>query len=63
MTSIDPTDITYVLENFNILRYSQGQYILYTEKDFLTLILKSQGQPGRPVIRENIHWIPHRDTG
>lgn len=43
MTSIDPTDITYVLENFNILRYSQGQYILYTEKEFLTQILKSQG--------------------
>lgn len=61
MTSIDPTDITYVLENFKILRYYQGQYILYTEKEFLLQILKSQGFPGRPVIRENIHWIPHRD--
>jgi hypothetical protein len=51
----------YVLENFKILRYYQGNYVLYTEREFLENIRKSQGQAGRPVIRENIHWIPHRD--
>ena len=53
-------DITYVLENFKILRYTQGNYILYTDPEFLKKILESQGAPGRPVIRANIHWIPHR---
>lgn len=62
-TSIDPTDIMYVLENFKILRYTDGQYKLVTEPEFLRKILKQQGAPGRPVIRENIHWIPHRDFG
>lgn len=62
MTSIDPKDIQYVLENFKILRYHRGTYILFTEPEFLRQILKGQGMPGRPVIRENIHWVPHRDT-
>jgi hypothetical protein len=34
-------DITYVLENFKILRYQQGNYILYTDPEFLRDILKS----------------------
>jgi len=41
MTSIDPTDIIYVLENFKIIRYHTGNFILFTEKEFLTQILKS----------------------
>ena len=61
-TSIDPIDIQYVLENFKILRYCQGQFILFTEREFLIKILEQQGLPGRPVIRDNIHWVPHRDT-
>lgn len=52
-------DIQYVLENFKILRYYQGSYVLYTEREFLTQILKSLGQTGRPVKRDNIHWVPH----
>ena len=39
-TSIDPTDIMYVLENFKILRYTDGQYKLVTEPEFLRKILK-----------------------
>jgi len=49
MTSITPIDIMYVLENFKILRYHQGNYILFTDKEFLLQILKNQGHPGRPV--------------
>ena len=41
MTSINPIDIQYVLENFKILRYNQGCYVLYTEPEFLRQILKS----------------------
>ena len=51
----------YVLENFKVLRYANGQFFLVTETEFLNKILKLQGDPGRPVIRENIHWIPHKD--
>lgn len=62
MTSIDPIDIMYVLENFKILRYYGGQYVLIAEPEFLRMILKYSGQPGKPVIRENIHWIPHKEN-
>lgn len=51
----------YVLENFKVLRYANGQFFLVTEPEFLNKILKLQGAPGRPVIRESIHWIPHKD--
>ena len=39
-TSIDHADIMYVLENFKILRYTEGQYKLVTEPEFLKTILK-----------------------
>ena len=34
-TAIEAVDIIYVLENFKVLRYYQGNYILYTEREFL----------------------------
>ena len=34
-TAIDPVDIIYVLENFKILRYIQGSYVMVTEASFL----------------------------
>jgi len=38
-TAIEAVDIVYVLENFKILRYYQGSYILFTEREFLIQIL------------------------
>lgn len=60
LTAIDPEDITFVLESFQIIRKMDENKILYTDPEFLRDILRSQGRPGRPVIRENIHWISHR---
>lgn len=40
MTAIDMKDIVYVFESYKILRYCQGNYLLYTEKDYLQEILK-----------------------
>lgn len=31
---------------------------MYTEENYLRKILSKSGHPGRPVIRENIHWVP-----
>jgi hypothetical protein len=35
MTAIDVKDINYVLESYKVLRYASGQYVLYTEKEYL----------------------------
>ena len=58
-TSISPKDIEYVLNNLGILKYHSGNYFMYAEKDFLKGILEKAGRPGRPVVVERIHWIPH----
>ena len=57
-TGITSTDITYVLESYEILRCNQGRYFFYTDADYLKKILSKNGHPGRPVQRDLIHWVP-----
>mmetsp|Transcript_23482 Transcript_23482/g.23231 ORF Transcript_23482/g.23231 Transcript_23482/m.23231 type:complete len:312 (-) Transcript_23482:3-938(-) len=57
-TYILPADIMEVLEKLKILRYNQGNYVLYTNPEFLTRLKKTTGNPGRLVHPENLHWTP-----
>ncbi|CAG9312332.1 unnamed protein product [Blepharisma stoltei] len=59
-TYIEPADVLEVLEKLHILRYSQGNHVLYTNPDFLTHLMKTTGNPGRRVLPENLHWTPLR---
>ena len=58
-TGITTADITYVLESYEILRCNQGKYFFVTEPNYLKTILdKMAKNPGRPVKKELIHWVP-----
>jgi hypothetical protein len=42
-----------------IVTYHNGNYFIFTDPEYLKKMLANAGRPGRPVIRDNIHWIPH----
>lgn len=58
-TAIKQTDIIMVLERLNILRYYQGQHVLFTEKKYLEDVYKLTGRPTIPINRECLHWTPY----
>lgn len=58
-TAIKPSDIVMVLERLNILRYHQGQHVIFAEKNFLQELYKLAGRKPIPVHRECLHWIPY----
>ena len=58
-TYIRQADVQEVIEKLNILRYYQGNHILYSNPDFLNEIKKTiVGKPGRNVYPEKLHWRP-----
>ena len=58
-TWIRQQDVMEVLEKLNILRYSQGNHILYSNPEYLVEVKKViVGRPGRPVFPEKLHWRP-----
>ena len=60
-TYIKQTDVMEVLDKLNILRYHQGNHILYSNLEYLADIKKTiVGHPGRPVYPEKLHWRPLR---
>ena len=58
-TGIKKSDIVYLLESLQILRYHQGEYMMVATEDTLRELVKLSGNPGLLVKRENIHWVPH----
>jgi len=59
-TCIKETDILYVLEKHNMIKYNQGQYFICTDQKLLDQLYKASGRPGVPVIAEKLHWIPFK---
>ncbi|OMJ83301.1 hypothetical protein SteCoe_15826 [Stentor coeruleus] len=58
-TYIRHQDVMEVLDKLNILRYCQGNHILYANPEYLNEIKKTiVGKPGRPVYPEKLHWRP-----
>jgi len=57
-TYIKPVDVLEVLEKLNILRYSQGSHVLYSNTEYLQQLKKNTGKPGRPVYPDKLHWTP-----
>lgn len=43
-----------------MVKYVQGQAYLCTDNDFLNLLYKQSGMPGKPMKPENIRWIPFK---
>lgn len=58
-TYIMDTDVIEVLEKLNLLRYKQGNRVLYANPEYLNEIKKIVvGRPGRHVYPEKLHWTP-----
>lgn len=58
-TAIRTDDIMMVLERMNILRYYQGQHVIFAEKKYLEDLYRLSGRPPIKVNRECLHWIPY----
>jgi histone acetyltransferase HTATIP/histone acetyltransferase MYST1 len=58
-TAIKQSDIVMVLERLNLLRYHQGQHVIFAEKKYLEDLYKLAGRPPIPVKRECLHWTPY----
>eukprot|EP00831_Metopus_contortus_P056131 TRINITY_DN4778_c0_g1_i4.p1 TRINITY_DN4778_c0_g1~~TRINITY_DN4778_c0_g1_i4.p1 ORF type:complete len:202 (-),score=57.17 TRINITY_DN4778_c0_g1_i4:30-635(-) len=58
-TSIKISDIIMVLERLNILRYHQGQHVLFTERKYLEDLYKLAGHAPITVEKECLHWTPY----
>ncbi len=60
LTFIRQIDALEVLEKLNIIRYSQGNHILYANNDYLEQLKRTTGKSGRAVYPEKLHWTPLR---
>jgi len=43
-----------------MVKYSSGNVIICTDEKYLHEIYKAAGRPGKPVIRDKIHWYPFK---
>jgi len=59
-TMISEKDIVYVLERLNMIKYTQGNYYLCTDKVILDQLYKSAGRKGVECVREKIQWVPYK---
>jgi GNAT superfamily N-acetyltransferase len=58
-TYIKETDVMEILDKLNILRYCQGNHILYSNHEYLNEIKKTiVGKPGRSFFLDKLHWRP-----
>jgi len=58
-TYIMDSDVIEVLEKLNLLRYRQGNRVLYANPEYLNEIkMVVVGRPGRPVHPNKLHWTP-----
>lgn len=53
-------DIQWTMEQVGMLKTVDGQPYVCTDENLLASIYKKGGREGKPVVRENIHWIPFR---
>lgn len=60
MTSIKHTDILKVLNDLELLRYHDGQYIIISDKNILEQLYKKAGRPGYPLHPEKLLWTPYK---
>lgn len=58
-TAIKQSDVVMVLERLNILRYHQGQHVVFAEKKYLEDLYKLAGRRPIAVHRDSLHWIPY----
>lgn len=42
------------------MKYVKGSNIICTDREYLMKIYKEAGNPGVPVHKQNIHWIPYK---
>lgn len=59
LTSIEPADVLMCLDEFGILRRLRDQEFIWLPQDLYDRVWKLAGKPGRPVLREKIHWTPY----
>ncbi len=58
-TAMKLTDVVMVLERLNILRYHQGQHVIFAEKGYLEALYKLAGRPPLAITRSCLHWTPY----
>ncbi len=58
-TAIKLSDVVMVLERLNILRYHQGQHVIFAENGYLQNLYKLAGHPPLVVKRSCLHWTPY----
>lgn len=59
ITAIKQSDVVMVLERLNILRYHQGQHVIFAEKNYLEELYNLAGRRPIPVHKECLHWVPY----
>jgi hypothetical protein len=59
-TAIKHQDIMKVLEDLNLIRYTQGQHIILSDKNLLDALYKKAGRPGYPLNEDKLIWVPYK---
>jgi hypothetical protein len=59
-TGISEEDILWTLEEAGLLKIVEGQAVLCLEESLLAEVYRAGGRPGKPVLRECLHWVPFR---
>jgi histone acetyltransferase HTATIP len=59
-TAIKHQDIMKVLEDLNLIRYTQGQHIIISDKALLDALYKKAGRAGYPLDPDKLIWVPYK---
>lgn len=58
-TMVHGDDVVYILEKYNLIKYTPGGYYLCIDPAILDKLYKAAGRPGRECARDKIIWVPY----
>jgi hypothetical protein len=53
-------DILWTLEQTGLLKITDGTASICVEEGLLAEVHRLGGRPGKPVVRDYVHWVPFR---